>query len=118
MVDGQLIIMNDLLGFYPTFRPWFAKCYVPDIITQYTDSIKVDNLKKYGIDTRQDGVGHIVYLAIRKYVEEVKAKTFPSPDYIYPIKPDELISVKSSSLWKLTGEEVQVPFHDSKYTLN
>jgi 3-methyl-2-oxobutanoate hydroxymethyltransferase len=100
MIDGQLIIMHDLLGFYPTFRPWFAKCYVPGIIEEYVKSIQVENLKKYGIDTRQDGVGQIVYLAIKKYVEEVKAKTFPSADYIYPIKSEELISVKTSSMWK------------------
>lgn len=34
-VDGQLVIMHDLLGFYPTFRPWFAKCYVPEVIDDY-----------------------------------------------------------------------------------
>ena len=34
LLDGQLIIMHDLLGFYPNFRPWFAKCYVPQIINK------------------------------------------------------------------------------------
>jgi 3-methyl-2-oxobutanoate hydroxymethyltransferase len=100
MVDGQLIIMHDLLGFYNAFRPWFAKCYVPLIINDYIESIKVENIKKYGIDTRQDGIGKIVELAIRKYIDEVKSRKFPSPEYIYPIKYEELESLKKSNMWK------------------
>jgi 3-methyl-2-oxobutanoate hydroxymethyltransferase len=30
-VDGQLLIMHDLLGLYQPLRPWFAKCYIPDV---------------------------------------------------------------------------------------
>ena len=36
-VDGQLIIMHDLMGFYASFRPWFAKCYVPEVAAQFSD---------------------------------------------------------------------------------
>ena len=68
-MDGQLIIMHDLLGFYSSFRPWFAKCYVPEIIKDFAESINVPNIKKYGIDTRDDGLNKIVYLAIKKYVD-------------------------------------------------
>ena len=34
-VDGQLVIMHDLVGFYQNFRPWFAKCYIPEVYDQY-----------------------------------------------------------------------------------
>ena len=34
-VDGQLVIMHDLVGFYQSFRPWFAKCYIPDVLDDF-----------------------------------------------------------------------------------
>jgi 3-methyl-2-oxobutanoate hydroxymethyltransferase len=98
-MDGQLIIMHDLLGFYSSFRPWFAKCYVPEIIKDFAESINVPNIKKYGIDTRDDGLNKIVYLAIKRYVDEVRNRMFPSDEYIYPIKPEELESIKKSTYW-------------------
>ena len=91
--------MHDLLGFYPSFRPWFAKCYVPEIIKEFSESVDIPNVKKYGIDTRDDGLNKIVYLAIKKYVDEVRNRIFPSEEYIYPIKAEELASVKTSSYW-------------------
>lgn len=98
-VDGQLIIMHDLLGFYPTFRPWFAKCYVPEVIDEYKVLIKGYDLKKFGIETRQDGLNLLVKLAVAKYVNEVKSKAFPNDDYNYPIKPEELENIKQSKYW-------------------
>lgn len=100
LVDGQLIIMHDLLGFYPNFRPWFAKCYVPQIIGKYVDIISNrDDLKKFGIDTREDGFNTIVMLAISEYIRETKVKEFPSANYNYPIKQEELDSIKLSKYW-------------------
>lgn len=98
-MDGQLIIMHDLLGFYSSFRPWFAKCYVPEVIKEFAEAVDVPNIKKYGIDTRDDGLGKIAYLAIKKYVDEVRSRAFPSEEYTYPIKPEELASIKTSSYW-------------------
>jgi 3-methyl-2-oxobutanoate hydroxymethyltransferase len=98
-MDGQLIIMHDLLGFYSSFRPWFAKCYVPEVIKEFAESVDIPNIKKYGIDTRDDGLGKIAYLAIKKYVDEVRSRAFPSEEYTYPIKPEELASIKTSSYW-------------------
>ena len=98
-MDGQLIIMHDLLGFYSSFRPWFAKCYVPEVIKEFAESVDIGNIKKYGIDTRDDGLGKIAYLAIKKYVDEVRSRAFPSEEYTYPIKPEELASIKTSSYW-------------------
>ena len=99
-VDGQLIIMHDLLGFYPDFRPWFAKCYIPQVIKQYQEEItKQPDLKKYGIETRADGLNYLVTLAIKEYVKEVKTRIFPNINYNYPIKEEELNQIKKSKLW-------------------
>jgi len=99
LVDGQLIIMHDLLGFYPNFRPWFAKCYVPEVIDEFKKTLNVVDVKKYGIDTRDDGLNSIVYLAIKKYINDVKTKQFPSDEYNYPLKVEELDDIKTSSMW-------------------
>jgi len=99
-VDGQLIIMHDLLGFYPDFRPWFAKCYIPQIIDVYNQQISSQNdIKKYGIDTRADGLNLIVTLAVQEYVKEVKSGKFPNIEYNYPIKEDDLNQLKKSKFW-------------------
>lgn len=101
LVDGQLIIMHDLLGFYPNFRPWFAKCYIPQVIDKYKNTIdQQSNLKKFGIDTKEDGLNSLVYLAISEYINEVKLKQFPLEDYTYPIKSEELENIQKSSIWK------------------
>jgi len=101
LVDGQLIIMHDLLGFYPNFRPWFAKCYLPQVIDKYKDMIsQQSDLKKFGIDTKEDGLNYLVCLAIGEYINEVKLKQFPLEDYTYPIKSEELENIQKSSIWK------------------
>ena len=99
-VDGQLIIMHDLLGFYPDFRPWFAKCYIPQVIKIYQEEITAKpDLKKFGIETRADGLNYLVTLAIKEYIKEVKARIFPNINYNYPIKEEELNQIKNSKLW-------------------
>ena len=101
LVDGQLIIMHDLLGFYPNFRPWFAKCYIPQVINKYKNIIdQQSDLKKFGIDTKEDGLNSLVYLAISEYINEVKSKQFPLEDYTYPIKSEELENIQKSLIWK------------------
>jgi 3-methyl-2-oxobutanoate hydroxymethyltransferase len=102
LVDGQLIIMHDLLGFYPNFRPWFAKCYIPQVIDKYKNIIdQQSDLKKFGIDTKEDGLNSLVYLAVSEYISEVKTKQFPLADYTYPIKSEELRNIQKSSMWKI-----------------
>lgn len=99
-VDGQLVIMHDLVGFYQNFRPWFAKCYVPEVYEQYVENITAqEDVKKYGIETRDDGLMFIVKKAIELYCKEVKNKVYPSKDYIYPIKKEDLEKLKSSKYW-------------------
>lgn len=100
-VDGQLIIMHDMMGFYQSFRPWFAKCYVPQVINEFAAGLKgVEDMKQYGREHRKDGLFAIAEMAIVKYVEEVKARQFPSEEYIYPIKEEQLAEIKQSKYWK------------------
>lgn len=99
-VDGQLVIMHDLVGFYNNFRPWFAKCYIPEVIDSFFQTISSqENIKKFGIDTREDGIMRIVQLAIEKYCYEVKNSLYPAKEYIYPIKKDDLEKIKKSIYW-------------------
>lgn len=99
-VDGQLVIMHDLVGFYQNFRPWFAKCYIPEVFEQYVENITAqEDVKKYGIDTRDDGLMYIVKKAIELYCKEVKTKLYPSKEYIYPIKKEDLDKLKTSKYW-------------------
>lgn len=100
-VDGQLIIMHDMMGFYQSFRPWFAKCYVPEVIHDFAAGLKeVDDMKQYGREHRKDGLFAIAEMAIAKYIEEVKSRQFPSTEYIYPIKDEQLTEIKQSKYWK------------------
>lgn len=99
-VDGQLIIMHDMMGFYQSFRPWFAKCYVPQVINEFAAGLKnVEDMKQYGREHRKDGLFAIAEMAIAKYVEEVKSRQFPSEEYIYPIKDEQLAEIKQSKYW-------------------
>ena len=100
LVDGQLVIMHDLVGFYPNFRPWFAKCYVPVVVEEYAAEMKAQpDVKKYGIETKADGLNNIVERSISKYCYEVKSKLYPSKEYIYPIKSEDLENIKTSKYW-------------------
>jgi 3-methyl-2-oxobutanoate hydroxymethyltransferase len=100
-VDGQLVIIHDLMGFYQPFRPWFAKCYVPDVINQFNDYINnVDDIRKVGREHRQDGVIVLARMAIERYISEVREGNFPGEEYSYPIKDKQLENLKASKYWK------------------
>jgi 3-methyl-2-oxobutanoate hydroxymethyltransferase len=99
-VDGQLLIMHDLLGLYSGFRPWFAKCYIPQSISGYLNHIQsTEDVRKLGREEQSDGLGFIAREAIAAYVEEVKLHKFPGSQYSYPIKPEELDNLKKSKYW-------------------
>jgi len=83
-VDGQLLIMHDLIGLYNSFRPKFAKCYIPQALKDIP--IWEDDQKK----DMKDGIGHIVINAIKEYIAEVKLREFPSEEYYYKLKDEEL----------------------------
>ena len=100
MVDGQLVIMHDLMGFYQPFRPWFAKCYVPEVAQEFVDYIaSLDDHRKVGREHRSDGLLVLAEMSVLKYIEELKNKVFPGVDYSYPIKDEELERIKMSEFW-------------------
>lgn len=100
-VDGQLVIMHDIMGFYQPFRPWFAKSYIPEVISEFNDYIKnIPDLKQNGRNERKDGLLILAQMAIQRYIYEVKNNLFPNGDYIYPIKENELCLLKTSKMWK------------------
>lgn len=80
-VHGQLLILHDLIGLFPDFRPKFAKCFIPQIITTYLEDIRdlSENKKFFKID----GLFYISKLAIEAFVTEVKHDLFPSKEYSY-----------------------------------
>ena len=94
--DGQLIIMHDLIGFYQSFRPWFAKCYIPEVMDDFVSYIKGnDDIKTFGREERKDGMWKLVEFSISKYIEEVKSRKFPCIEYTYPIKEEDLDRLKN-----------------------
>jgi 3-methyl-2-oxobutanoate hydroxymethyltransferase len=103
-VDGQLVIMHDLMGFYQPFRPWFAKCYIPTVIDDFVAYLAgLDKIREVGRDLRRDGLLVLAEFAVKKYVEEVKGGIFPGSEYSYPMEKEQLQRLKtlnSSDWWE------------------
>ena len=101
MVDGQLVIMHDIMGFYQPFRPWFAKCYIPEVVEDFTAYINsLDDSRKIGRKYRKDGLLVLAEMAVSKYVEDVRNKVFPGEEYSYPMTDDEWERVLKSEYVK------------------
>lgn len=100
LVDGQLVIMHDIMGFYQPFRPWFAKCYIPEVLNDFQEYIfKIPDIKEHGRAERRDGLLVLAEMAIKKYISDVKSGEFPNSHYTYPIKKEELAELEKSKLW-------------------
>jgi 3-methyl-2-oxobutanoate hydroxymethyltransferase len=101
IVDGQLVICHDLMGFYHPFRPWFAKCYIPSVIKEFEQYISgIEDIRKVGIEERKDGLLVLATMAIKRYIDEVRNGTFPQEEYSYPLKETDLATLKMSKMWK------------------
>ena len=79
-LDGQLMILHDLLGLYPDFRPRFAKCFVPDVIDEFVSSMGSDTSEEFRND---DGLAGIARLAVDRFLSDVKNGVFPSAAHTY-----------------------------------
>lgn len=83
-LDGQLLILHDLIGLYPDFRPKFAKNYIPDQLSKFNNFLQNQgDLLLFGRTTRRDGIFELCRLAVENYIKDCKEKTFPSNSYIY-----------------------------------
>lgn len=84
LVDGQLLIIHDLLGLYPNFRPKFAKCFVPDVLDDFKNYLDclTDSVES-GRVNQDDGLFEITVRSIKAYIEAVRSRNFPSSSFIY-----------------------------------
>ena len=83
-VDGQLLILHDLLGLYPNFRPKFAKNYIPLALESFSRQLDLESdLIKYGRETRRDGIFELSRIAINLFIGDVKSRQFPNSDFTY-----------------------------------
>ena len=82
--DGQLLILHDLLGLYPNFRPKFARCSIPHTLEELLSELsKVEDLVKHGRSSRNDGIFRLTVIAVNHYIKEVRERSFPSEEYSY-----------------------------------
>lgn len=81
---GQLLILHDLLGLFPNFRPKFAKNYLPQVAANFVKTIAAErDLIAFGRATRKDGLHELARLAVEAFVDEVSSGLFPDATYSY-----------------------------------
>jgi len=79
LVDGQLVIMHDLVGLFWEFKSKFVKRYCE--------------------------AGAIIQTALEQYAEEVRNGVFPSEENFYEIKDEELEKLLSNAKWKYETDQ-------------
>jgi 3-methyl-2-oxobutanoate hydroxymethyltransferase len=80
-VDGQLVIMHDLVGLFWEFKSKFVKRYCE--------------------------AGQMIQSALEEYKSEVKSGQFPAPENFYEIKEEELEKLLGDSSWKYEKDRVE-----------
>lgn len=113
-VDGQLVIMHDVLGLYQGFRPLFAKCYIPQVVAKFVNHLsEYEDMRQMGREERKDGLLTLAQLALEEYVTEVRAGLFPSSEYCYEVQPDDLDSLRRSKYWEEALDQARLPASQS-----
>lgn len=87
-VDGQLVILHDLIGLFWEFKSKFVKRYCE--------------------------AGTIIQNALEEYASDVRENKFPSKENFYAIKEEELEKLLGDSSWKyekLRVENLAKPSH-------
>jgi 3-methyl-2-oxobutanoate hydroxymethyltransferase len=80
-VDGQLVILHDLVGLFWEFKSKFVKRYCE--------------------------AGQMIQSALEEYKSEVKGGQFPAPENFYEIKEEELEKLLGDSSWKYETDRVE-----------
>lgn len=83
-VNGQLMILHDLLGLYPTFRPKFAKCFIPEVVNEFATALTEEQSTE--VNPRRgpgDGVLELIRLAVQRFVQDVRSGAFPGEAQVY-----------------------------------
>ena len=80
-VDGQLVILHDLVGLFWEFKSKFVKRYCE--------------------------AGQMIQSALEEYKSEVKSGQFPAPENFYEIKEEELEKLLGDSSWKYETDRVE-----------
>jgi 3-methyl-2-oxobutanoate hydroxymethyltransferase len=83
-LDGQLLILHDVLGLYPNFRPKFSKNFALPALEIFMNNLKAEaDLLEFGRRTRRDGILELSRIACELYVEEVQTSKFPTVEFTY-----------------------------------
>jgi 3-methyl-2-oxobutanoate hydroxymethyltransferase len=80
-VDGQLVILHDLIGLFWEFKSKFVKRYCE--------------------------AGQLIQQSLEQYRDEVKKGAFPAKENFYEIKEEELEKLLGDSSWKYEKDRVE-----------
>jgi len=86
-VDGQLVILHDLIGLFFEFKSKFVK--------RYCDA------------------GLIIQDALHSYASDVREGNFPTPENFYEIKEEELEKMLEDVRWKYEKIDISSRQHIS-----
>jgi 3-methyl-2-oxobutanoate hydroxymethyltransferase len=98
-VDGQLVVVHDLLGMFRPFRPSFCRCYVPDVVERFQRHLVALGSSPEPPPPGKDGLLELIEMAIAAYVRDVRHGAFPSAEHCYPLAKGELERLEASSHW-------------------